>query len=83
MPVRKFRSVEEMTPPEEPRPSSPAENLRAAIELSRTCISLSGRRPRPGVWRHRSIDEANEARRRLDEAEASGSGPHGSGEIDR
>jgi hypothetical protein len=71
MPVRKFRSIEEMTPPAEARPYDPG-NLRAAIELSRTCIGLSRLKPRPGVQKHRSVGEANEARRRLDEAEASG-----------
>lgn len=61
MPVRKFRSVEEMTPPREARPFAP-ENLRAAITLSRACIALDRRRPRPGVRKFRSAAEADEAR---------------------
>lgn len=66
MTVRKFRSIEEMTPPREPSPYDPG-NLRAAIELSRTCISLTRRRPPPGVRKYRSIEESNEARRHLEE----------------
>ncbi len=69
MPVRKFRSIEEMTPPVEARPFDPG-NLRVAIELSRTCIALSRRKPPPGVHKHRSIEEAAEARRRLDDSGA-------------
>ncbi|MBI2892748.1 MAG: hypothetical protein HYY06_04300 [Deltaproteobacteria bacterium] len=72
MPVRKFRSVEEMTAPVEARPYDPA-NLRAAIALSRTCIRLSRRRPSPGVRKFRSIEEANEARQRLDDSSGAGS----------
>ena len=61
MPVRKFRSVEEMTPPGE-RDRSDGGHLLAALELSRTCIALSGVRFQPGVRKFRSIDEAWQAR---------------------
>ncbi|MBI5159807.1 MAG: hypothetical protein HY996_00060 [Micrococcales bacterium] len=69
MPIRKFRAIEEMTPPLEARPCDAA-NLRAAIELSRTCISLRRYKLPSGVHKHRSIEEANEARRRLDDSSA-------------
>lgn len=62
MPVRRFRSVEEMTPPPETSSSDPAANLRAAIALSRTCLALDGRRPPAGVRKFRSADEAWAAR---------------------
>lgn len=64
MPVRKFRSVEEMTPPSEARPYDPA-NFRAAVQLSRTCIRLSRQKLVPGVRKYRSIEEADEAQRQL------------------
>lgn len=61
MPVRKFRSVEEMTPPREPRAFDP-DNLRAAIAISKSCLALDRRRWRPGVYKYRSIEEAASAR---------------------
>jgi hypothetical protein len=63
MPVRKFRSVEEMTPPTQPRAYDPA-NLRLAISLSRACLALDPRRWPPGVHKYRSIADAAEARER-------------------
>jgi hypothetical protein len=46
----------------EARPYDP-DNLRRALELSRLCFELSGsRRQRPGVYKYRSIEEANEGR---------------------
>lgn len=70
MPVRKFRSVEDMTPAREARPYDP-QNLRAAIELSRTCMALSRLRPSPGVHKYHSIDARNDARRRFEEGTGS------------
>lgn len=63
MPVRRFHSVEEMTAPREARPFDPA-NLRAAIALSRTCLALCRKKAPAGVHKHRSVAEADEARRR-------------------
>jgi hypothetical protein len=72
MPVRKFRSVEQMIPP--PAQQSPAgSTLRAALALSHTCLAFDRRRPPAGVYKHRSADEAWEARRRW-EREGSGRG---------
>ncbi len=62
MPVKRFRSVEEMTPLPD-RPLDP-DNLRRAFELARLCFGLGGKRLRPGVYKHRSITEANAARER-------------------
>ena len=67
MPIRRFRTVEEMTPPREARPLGP-DNLRAAIELSRTCLALAGnRRPPAGVHKHRSAEDAWRARLRWEQ----------------
>jgi len=63
MPVRKFHSVDDMTPAVVSRPFAP-ENLRLAIALSRTCLALDRSKLRPGVYKHRSVEEAGEARRR-------------------
>jgi hypothetical protein len=65
MPVRKFHTVEQMTPPLARKSDSlPGSNLRAAIALSRTCLAFDRRRPPAGVHKHRSADEAWEARLR-------------------
>jgi hypothetical protein len=61
--VRKFRSIEEMTPPTEARPLDP-QNLRNAIALSRRCLALDPRRPAPGVHKFRSVADADDARSR-------------------
>lgn len=63
MPVRKFRSIEEMTPPSPQRRSDP-ENLAAAITWSLTCVALDGRRHPAGVRKYRSLEEAQQARLR-------------------
>lgn len=63
MPVRRFRSVEEMTPPEQPRVGDKA-NLRAAVAISRTCLALDRRRPAAGVHKYASADDAWQARMR-------------------
>lgn len=61
MPIRRFRSVEDMTSPFEEQPLDGG-NLRAAVAVSRTCIALDGRRPAAGVRRFRSVEEAWQAR---------------------
>lgn len=66
MPIKKFRSIEDMkrisSPPLDPN------NLRKAFELARLCVGLAGgKRLRPGVYKYRSITEANEARARNEE----------------
>jgi hypothetical protein len=63
MPVRRFRSIEEMTPARQAVPGDGG-NLRAALALSRTCLALDGRRMAPGVRRYRSTDDAWQARQR-------------------
>jgi hypothetical protein len=56
MPIRKFHSVEEMTPLPDRRPFDP-ENLRIAIAWSRTTLALRPVRPSPGVRKFRSYEE--------------------------
>ena len=48
MPIRKFRSVEEMVPLPDRRPFDP-ENLRIAIEWSRATLALHPIHRVPGV----------------------------------
>ena len=60
MPIRKFRSVEEMTPLPHPRPFDP-ENLRIAIRWSRAMLALHPEVRAPGVRKYRSY-EAMKAR---------------------
>ena len=57
MPVRKFRSVEDMPGPE-PRPSLQAENLRLAFGLMDLTHRLHPVRRRPGVRKFRSREDA-------------------------
>ena len=54
MPVRKYRSVEDMPSPAPLTPLDPA-NLEIACELSATAIRLAPRRFPAGVHRYRSI----------------------------
>ena len=61
MPVRKYRSVEEMPSPAPLTPLDPA-NLEIVCELSATAIRLAPRRFPAGVHRYRSIAEARERR---------------------
>ncbi len=74
MPVRKYRSVEEMPgPPTLPRLHP--DNLRRACELSETAYRLCPWHLPPGVRRFRSIGEAYQHRRdqeRLHAAEKRG-----------
>lgn len=61
MPVRKYRSVEEMPPAAFREPLDPA-NLRLACDLSVTASQLAPRRFPSGVHRYRSIAAASEQR---------------------
>ena len=54
MPVRKFRSIEEMDPPAPRRPLDP-ENLRLALALAATAYGLRPWRFKPGVHKFRSV----------------------------
>jgi hypothetical protein len=56
MPVRRFRSVEEMNRPQWREPGSP-ELVRAIAALWTAGLRLHRRRFPPGVYRHRSIEE--------------------------
>ena len=61
MPVRKYRSVEEM-PQAALRPPLDPANLRLACDLSEMASRLAPRRFPPGVHRYRSIAMANAQR---------------------
>ena len=61
MPVRKYRSVEEM-PSALLRPPKDPANIRLMCELSATAVRLSGRRFPSGVFRHRSREESQRQR---------------------
>jgi hypothetical protein len=62
MTVRKYRSVEEM-PGVEPREPLDPENLRIAFELSELAYHLHPWRFEPGVYKFRSIEEADRHRK--------------------
>lgn len=67
MPIRRFRSVEELSRASAAAPTAPADagaNLAQAAALSRVALWLSGRRQAPGVYRFRSVEEAARARDR-------------------
>ena len=61
MPVRKYRSVEDMPSAAFRTPLDPV-NLRLACEVSTTALRFAPRRFPPGVHRYRSIAEAAERR---------------------
>ena len=63
MPVRKYRSVEEM-PQAALRPRLDPRNLELACELSATAARLAPRHFPRGVHRYRSVAAAAEARER-------------------
>jgi hypothetical protein len=65
MPVRKFRSVEDMPGPE-PRSPLQAENLRLAFGLMDLTHRLHPVRRRPGVRKFRSREDALAIRERED-----------------
>lgn len=56
MPVRKFRSIEEMAPPPWLVPGDPALERAIGFVLT-TAARMSGLRFPPGVHKHRSIAE--------------------------
>jgi hypothetical protein len=56
MPIRKFRSVEEMTPLPDRRPFDP-ENLRLAIAWSHAAMALHPVTRTPGVHKYRSYED--------------------------
>jgi hypothetical protein len=56
MPVKKFRSVEEMTPLPDRRPFAP-ENLRLALAWSRAALALQPVKRIPGVHKYRSYED--------------------------
>jgi hypothetical protein len=56
MPVRKFRSIEEMSPLPDRRPFDP-ENLRLAIAWSRATLALHPVKRPLGVRKFRSYEE--------------------------
>lgn len=58
MPVRKFRSIEEM-PDAPPAPPLQDENLRAALELSELAHRLHPWHLPPGVRKFRSVAESH------------------------
>jgi hypothetical protein len=62
MPVRKFRSVVEMPSPPPLGPLDPR-NLKLACELSTMAARLRPLRFPAGVYKHRSLDEAQRLRR--------------------
>lgn len=61
MPVRKYRSVEDMPPAALRTPLDP-HNLELACELSGVAARLAPRRFPPGVHRYRSVAAAREQR---------------------
>jgi hypothetical protein len=63
MPVRKYRSIEEMRSPTWSEPLDP-ENLRRAGAVSAFAARLHPRRFPPGLYKYRSAEEAGEARER-------------------
>jgi hypothetical protein len=61
MPVKKYRSIEEMPGPPALPPLDPA-NLRAALSLTEVAYRMSPWRFEPGVHKFHSIEEANHRR---------------------
>ena len=61
MPVRKFRSVAEMPSPP-PLPPLGPQNLKLACDLSSAATRLRSLRFPPGVYKHRSLSEAQRLR---------------------
>lgn len=65
MPVRKYRSVEEMPQAAFGTPLDP-DNLRLACALSATAVRLAPRRMPAGVHRYRSLEAAASARESIE-----------------
>jgi hypothetical protein len=68
MPVRKFRSVEEMPGVRPLRPLDP-DNLRIACELTELARALHPWHFEPGVRKFRSMEEANAHRRKWENSQ--------------
>jgi len=62
MPVRKFRSVAEMPPPPPLPPLDPM-NLKLVCDLSTAAARLQPLRFPAGLYKHRSLSEAQRLRR--------------------
>jgi len=62
MPVRKFRAIEDVPPPEAGPPGG--DSFRAALELSALCQWLHPWAAPRGVYHNTSIEEAQARRRR-------------------
>ncbi len=71
MPVRKFRSVEEMPSPPPGRPLDP-ENLRQTFRLIGLLYRLRPWRFKPGVYKYRSLEEAKAGREAQEQADRRG-----------
>ena len=71
MPVRKYRSVEEMPSPLKRAPLDP-ENIKLACDLSLLALRLRPRSFRPGVYKYRSVEEASQARERWERSRETG-----------
>lgn len=63
MPVRKYRSIEDMPAPPPLPPLDPG-NLKVACDLSSLAARLRPTRFPPGIHKHRSLDAADRVRRR-------------------
>jgi len=61
MPVRKFRSVAEM--PQSTLPPLDPGNLKLACELSAVATRMRPIRILPGIYKHRSLKDAQHLRR--------------------
>lgn len=73
MPVRKYRSIEEVPEPALGRPLDPR-NLKLACELSAVAVGLARRSFPPGVHRYRSVAAASEQREVWERSSTSRSG---------
>ena len=67
MPVRKYRSIEEMPKPPLGRPFDPG-NLARALSVSELCYGLRPWRFPRGVHKHRSVEEADRLREEWEDA---------------
>ena len=71
MPVRKYRTVEEMPSSLWRAPLDP-ENIKLACDLSVLALRLRPRHFRPGVHKYRSVEEASRARKRWERTRDTG-----------
>jgi hypothetical protein len=75
MPLRKYRSVEEMRSPTWSEPLDP-DNLRRAGDLSAFAARLHPRRFQAGLHKYRSVEEASAARERWELHDTAPPGAH-------